>query len=162
MRPFLRCHVRACARHVPGMCQACAGLLGWICYCARRARACAGSCALCFGVSIVRTCAHSPTHMPAHARTCGTCASLAYRSLAHARTCLCTLPADDSAGPHMHAHALNPAPAHARTCRCTCTHMPAHAELVRTSQIGRWHMHAHACPPLRQATGHGRERTSTR
>ena len=123
VRAFLRQHVRACAPACACMCRACAGRLGRKSYCARRARACAGACALCFGVSMKRTCTHSPTHMHAHACTCGRCSIIADLSSAHARTCLCNLSSGDRAGPHMHAHALNPAPAHARTCRCTCTHM---------------------------------------
>ena len=138
VRPLLRRHVRACAPACACMCRACAGRLGRKSYCARRARACAGACALCFGVSIIRTCAHMPTHMHAHACTCGRCAIIADLSAAHARTCLGNLPVEDRAGPHMHAHALKRAAAHARTPRRTCTHMPSELPGIPRRASNAW------------------------
>eukprot|EP00959_Pyramimonas_sp_CCMP1952_P130566 2730289-Pyramimonas_sp.AAC.1 len=68
-----------------------------------RARACAGLCALGFAARIVT---RMPAHANAHARTCGTCANVADRSMAHTRTCAESRARICSHMPvHMHAHA---------------------------------------------------------
>eukprot|EP00959_Pyramimonas_sp_CCMP1952_P090795 1900780-Pyramimonas_sp.AAC.1 len=81
-----------------------------------------------------------PTHIPAHARTCGACVSIADRSMAHTRTCV-------------------------ESCARTCSHMPmdmhAHARTCGTCAelADRSVAHAHtACPPLRMTA---RPRTCT-